>query len=120
MQLGLQSRVVQIESDVATLKERVNRLDNRVEQGFDKVDRRFDKLDQRFVSLDGKINDLDRRMTVMESRFFAVGESQARLHVDMCDLRRPLDAKFIWMVTTMIAFGSVLVAALAKGFHWIR
>ena len=41
-------------------------------------------------------------------------------NVDMGDLRRSLDTKFVWIVTTMIVFGTGLLVAMAKGFHWLK
>ena len=46
----------------------------------------------------------------MEHEFGNVKENQARLHVDLRDLRNSLDNKFVWMVTTLIAFGAALPA----------
>jgi hypothetical protein len=56
----------------------------------------------------------------MEHAFGGVSENQGRLHVDLRDLRSSLDSKFMWIVTTMIAFGTTLLAAMAEGFHWLK
>jgi len=111
--LRLEPRVARIESDVDSLKETVARLDR-------KFDERFDKLDGKINSLDGKVNGIDKRMAVMEHGFDDVRRHQASLNIDLRDLRRSLDAKFIWIVTIMIAFGAALLAAMAKGFHWLK
>jgi hypothetical protein len=103
--LRLEPRVARIESDVGSLKETVTRLDK--------------KFDERFDKLDGKVNGIDKRMAVMEHGFDDVRRHQANLNIDLRDLRRSLDAKFIRIVTTMIAFGAALLAAMAKGFHWL-
>ena len=77
-------------------------------------------VEEKFEKLDGKINGLDKRMVVMETEFGGLKENQARFGVDLRDLRSSLDTKFIWwIVTTMIAFGTALLAAMAKGFHWL-
>lgn len=98
----LEPRVARIESDVASLKETSEKLDK-------KVDR-----------LDEKVSHLDKRMAVMEHAFGSVSENQGRLHDDLRDLRSSLDTKFMWIVTTMIAFGTALLAAMAEGFHWLK
>jgi chromosome segregation ATPase len=144
----LEPRVARIESDVANLKETVDRLDkkvdrleDKVDQRFDKVDERFDKVDQRFdklderfdevdqrfekiderfLTLDSDVNNLDKTMAVMERGSQDVRETQGRLHIELQHLRSSLDAKFLWIVTTMIAFGTALLAAMAKGFHWLK
>lgn len=43
-----------------------------------------------------------------------------RLDDKFDELRRSLDSKFIWIVTTMFAFGAALLATMAKGFHWLK
>lgn len=115
--VGLEPRVARIEADVANLKETVTRLDKKFDRLDEKIDVRFlsldrkiderflsldRKIDDRFLNLDGKVNALNQGMVVMER-----------------ELRRSLDTKFIWIVTTMIAFGAALLAAMAKGFHWL-
>src|SRR5579863_979391 len=137
----LEPRVARIEADVASLKDSVARLDqkvdrldervderfNKVDDRFDKVDDRFDKVDEKFAKidekfamLDGKVNTLDKRMAVFECGLEGLRENQARFHDDLNGLRGSLDAKFIWIVTTMITFGIALLAAMAKGFHWLQ
>lgn len=130
--VGLEPRVARIEADVANLKETVTRLEEKVDERFDKVDERFDKVDERFDKvderferiderfgrIDAKLNQLDQGMTVMESRFEGLTKIQTSLDTDLRELRKSLDSKFLWIVTTMIAFGSALLAAMAKGFHW--
>lgn len=122
----LEPRVARIEADVASLKDSVVRLDEKVDERFDKIDKRFDKVDERFARvdekfamLDGKINTLDKRMAVFECGLEGLRVNQARFHDDLNGLRGSLDTKFIWIVTTMIAYGSALLAAMAKGFHWL-
>ncbi|MDE2450726.1 MAG: hypothetical protein KGO22_17255 [Gammaproteobacteria bacterium] len=117
----LEPRVARIESDVANLKETVKKLDA-------KLERLDEKFDEKFERLDGKINHLGARMACMETEFGYLKESQARFGVDLrdlCsvdlrDLRSSLDTKFLWILTTMIAFGMALLAALAEGFHWVK
>lgn len=123
----LEPRVARIESDVASLKETVEKLDAKVERldrkldaRFEKLDERFERVDERFEKVDEKINHLGARMAFMESEFGNLKENQARFAVDLGDLRRSLDAKFMWIVTTMIAFGTALLAAMAEGFHWLK
>jgi chromosome segregation ATPase len=142
--VGLEPRVARIESDVANLKETATRIEKRfdkvddrfdkvderfekiderfdkVDERFEKVDERFDKVDERFQKLDGKVSDLGTRMTAMERGFALMRESQTMLHVDLRDLRNSLDIKFLWIVTTMIAFGGAILGAMAKGFHWLK
>ena len=133
----LEPRVARIESDVESLKKavdkldakvdrvdaKVDRLDAKFDEKFEKVDQKFEKLDGKingkFETLDGKINGLDKRMVVMETEFGGLKENQARFGVDLRDLRSSLDTKFLWILTTMIAFGTALLAAMAKGFHWL-
>ena len=105
----LEPRVARIESDVASLKET-----------GEKLDRKMDRLDEKVDRLDEKVSHLDKRMAVMERAFGGVSENQGRLHVDLRDLRGSLDTKFMWIVTTMIAFGTALLAAMAEGFHWLK
>lgn len=45
--------------------------------------------------------------------------NQLRCERKLLALRDSLDIKFIWIVSTMIAFGSALLWAMAKGFHWL-
>lgn len=125
--VGLGSQVARIESDVANIGEAVARIDKRIDrheekidERFDKVDERFDEIDERLDKVDGKVNDLDKRMAVMGSGLTQVAANQANLHIDLRELRSSLDMKFIWIVTTMIAFGVALLAAMAKGFHWLK
>lgn len=118
--VGLEPRVARIESDVINIKETVSRLDKRVDRLEDKIDERFDRVDERFDRIDGKVNNLDKRMAVMEHGFGNVIENQATLHIDLRELRRSVDSKFVWIVTTMIAFGAALLVAMAKGFHWLK
>lgn len=105
----LEPRVARIESDVANLKE-----------AAEKLDRNVDRLDGKVDRLDEKVSRLDKKMAVMEHALGGVSENQARLHVDLRDLRNSLDTKFVWIVTTMIAFGTALLAAMAEGFHWLK
>ncbi|MHB8815987.1 MAG: hypothetical protein ACYDAE_22375 [Steroidobacteraceae bacterium] len=56
----------------------------------------------------------------MDLRFDNMRDIQGRLHLDLLDLRRSLDTKFLWIMTIMIAFEAVLLAAMAKGFHWLK
>lgn len=109
----LEPRVARIESDVASIKEAVARIDKRVDRLDEKVDERFAKVDARF-------NGLDVRMAAMEQGFENLKENQAILHVDLRDLRNSLDIKFVWIVTTMIAFAVAILGAMAKGFHWLK
>lgn len=109
----LEPRVARIESDVANLKETVKKLDA-------KLERLDEKFDEKFERLDGKINHLGARMACMETEFGYLKENQARFGVDLRDLRSSLDTKFLWILTTMIAFGMALLAALAEGFHWVK
>lgn len=144
IQLG--PRVARIESDVETLKETVVRLDKRLDERFDKLDGKIDsldaklggkigsldakldgrfkslddKLDGKISSLDGTVNGIDKKVAVLEHGFDEMIRHQESLSMDLRDLRRSLDAKFIWIVTTMIAFGAALLAAMAKGFHWLK
>jgi chromosome segregation ATPase len=105
----LESRVARIESDVASLKET-----------GEKLGKKMDRLDGKVDRLDGKVSHLDERLAVMEHAFGGVSENQGRLHVDLRDLRSSLDSRFMWIVTTMIAFGTALLAAMAEGFHWLK
>lgn len=107
--IRLEPRVARIESDVANLKETVAKLDQKV-----------DRLDEKVDRLDEKVNGLDKRMAIMECEVLNVRENQTRLHFDLRDLRGSLDSKFVWIVTTMIVFGTALLAAVAKGFHWLQ
>ena len=123
---GLEPRVARIESDVANLRETATRLDTRLDQvdeRFDQIDERLEsideKVDQRFDKLEGKVIHLGERMSAMEQGFQGMRENQSRLDVDLRELRSSLDRKFVWMVTTMIAFGTALLAAMARGFHWL-
>ncbi len=125
--VGLDSRVARIESDVANIGEavvridkRMDRLDEKIDGRFDRIDERFAKVDENFAKLDGKVNDLDKRMAVMERGFTDLSANQVNLHIDLRQLRSSLDTKFVWIVTTMIAFGMALLAAMAKGFHWLK
>ena len=119
-EVRLEPRVARIESDVANLKETVGRLDKKVDRLDEKIDEKFEKIDERFKKLDEKVGGLDKRMVAMEVGFEHVKEGQATLHVDLRDMRNSLDAKFIWIVTTMFVFGAAILAAMAKGFHWLK
>lgn len=119
----LEPRIERIESDVATLKVSVQRLDDKVERLDEKVeqlDERVGGLDEKVERLDGKVDDLGIRMTAMETQLVGVRENQSSFLVDLRELRHSLDAKFIWILTAMIAFGMALLAAMAKGFHWLK
>lgn len=122
--VALEPRVARIEADVANLKDMVTGVDRKVDRLEEKMDDRFEKMEkrveERFSAPDGKINLLDRLVVVMEQSVNNISENQVRLHGDLRDLRNSLDSKFIWIVTTMIAFGSALLAAIAKGFHWLK
>jgi chromosome segregation ATPase len=107
--VGVAPRLARIESDVATLKVNVAQLDEKVE-----------RLDEKVERLDEKVDGLGNRMTAIESGFVGMNENQSRLYEGLRDLRNSLDTKFMWIVTTMIAFGTALIAAMAEGFHWIK
>ena len=90
---------VYVEESVGGLEPRVARIEADVanlKETVARLDKNIDRLDDKIDRLDDKIDD----------RF---GE-----------LRRSLDTKFIWIVTTMIAFGAALLATMAKGFHWLN
>jgi chromosome segregation ATPase len=133
----LEPRIARIESDVASLKETAVRLNgrfdqvderfkqvderfNQIDQRFDKIDRRFEKIDERFGKLDGKIEGLGLRMTRLEQGFDDMNESQTMMRMDLRDLRNSVDSKFLWILTTMFAFGAAILAAMAQGFHWFK
>ena len=74
---------------------------------------------------------LELRVARIEADVANLKETVARLDkkIDRLDdkiddrfgeLRRSLDSKFIWIVTTMIAFGAALLATMAEGFHWLK
>lgn len=85
-----------LEPRVARIEADVANLKDAVARLDNKIDRLDDKIDDRFENLD------------------------QRLHADLGDLRRSLDTKFTWIVTTMIAFGAALLATMAEGFHWLK
>lgn len=58
-------------------------------------------------------------MNVMEHCLNTLIANQLRCERKLLALRDSLDIKFIWIVSTMIAFGSALLWAMAKGFHWL-
>jgi predicted nuclease with TOPRIM domain len=105
----LEPRVARIESDVVNLKETV-----------EKLDRKVDRLDEKVDRLGEKVDHLDKRMTIVERVLAGVGKNQEAVHGDLRDLRGSLDTKFLWIVTTMIVFGTALLAAMAQGFHWLN
>ena len=71
-------------------------------------------LKETVTRLDKKVERLDQKI---DDRFEKLDQ---RLHAGLGDLRRSLDTKFIWIVTTMIAFGAAMLATMAKGFHWLK
>ena len=91
----LMPRVARIEADVSSLKEDVSGL----------------KKD---------VAGLKEDVAGLKENVRSLREGQGRLHDDLRDLRGSLDTKFIWIVTTMIAFGTALLAAMAEGFHWLK
>jgi len=111
--VGLEPRLVRIESGVAALDARMGRVEQRLDQLDGKVDRLGERLGER---MDG----LGARVAVVEADTRNIKENLGNLEGAVRDLRNSLDVKFIWIVTTMIAFGSALLAAMAKGFHWLK
>ena len=109
----LEPRVARIESDVASLKGVVEKLDA-------KVDRLDERIHAKFERLDGKINHLGTRMAAVESEVGNIKENLTGFAIALRDLRSSLDSKFMWILTTMIAFGMALLAAMAEGFHWFK
>ena len=95
-------RIVRIEADVAGL-------------GKDVAELKKDVSD-----LKKDVSGLKEDVSGLKEKVDALGVNQARFHDDLRDLRGSLDSKFIWIVTTMIAFGTALLAAMAKGFHWFE
>jgi hypothetical protein len=84
------------------------------------LDARAERVEKKVDQLDDKVDALDRRAAVVEVNTGNINQNVARLEVDVRDLRSSLDTKFIWIASTMIGFGVALLAAMAKGFHWVK
>ena len=100
---------VPVEEDVVQLVPRVARIE--ADLAVLKVDVADLKVDVVGLKVD---------MAVLKEAVSDLRVNQARFGDDLRDLRGSLDTKFIWIVSTMIAFGTALLAAMAEGFHWLK
>jgi hypothetical protein len=98
-----------MESDGTTIKEAVIRLDMRVEERFDQVRQKFEKLDQRYASLDGRSTIHDDDLPIRQH-----GRESGPAAYRPARPAPVADCKFVGMLTTTIAFGSAMVAALPR------
>jgi chromosome segregation ATPase len=117
--LGLEPRLVRIESAVTGLDARVERVEKRVER------------------LDDKVDALDRRVAIVEVNTENIKQNLGKVEVDVRDMRKSMEQKFesldtelrgisrlligviITFFTTLIGFGAAILGVLAKGLHWL-
>lgn len=100
----------------AEMDGRFDKIDGRfekVDERFAKVDERFDKVDKKFdafhAEMDSRFDKVDKKFDAfhaeMDSRFDKVDE-----HFDKLDTK--IDGNLKWMMSTMIAMGAAIIAAV--------
>ena len=92
----LREDIQDLGNEVREVRRSVQRLDEKLDSGLERLDA---KIDAKIGGLDAKIGDkiegLDAKMDAKIER-----------------LRQDMDVRFRWVLTTMVAVGALIVAAL--------
>jgi len=98
--------VAYLREDLQDLRNDVRRLDTKIDNLRQDVDARIDGLRQ---DMDARIDGLRQDM---EARFGIMNDRIDGLSNDIEELRREMGSYVRWMITTMVAVGALIVAAI--------
>ncbi|WP_428485388.1 hypothetical protein [Rhodopila sp.] len=107
--VDMEARLAVLEHIAKTTVAALERLEQRQDQLLDRMDRRFDALDHKFQAVDRKFEAVDRKFEAMDRKLEAKFDTLASRH----------HADFLWLLAMNIATIGSLLAAMARGFHWL-
>jgi hypothetical protein len=106
---GMEARIAVLEHIAKTTAATLERLEQRQEVLIDRIDQRqeafLDRMDRRFDAVDRRFEAVDRRFEASDRRFDTVVAQQR--------------SDFLWLVAMNVATIGSLLAAMARGFHWL-
>jgi hypothetical protein len=106
---GMEARIAVLEHIAKTTAATLERLEQRQEILIDRIDQRqeafLDRMDRRFDAVERRFEAVDRRFEASDRRFDTVVAHQR--------------SDFLWLVAMNVATIGSLLAAMARGFHWL-
>ena len=117
-ELDLRERTIRVEEELKHQREMMlegfKQMDKRFEQvdkRFEQVDKRFEQVDKRFEQVYKRFEQVDKRFEQVEKRFEQVDKRFDLIHGEIMAIHHEIKLLMRWGFGTLIAVGSLIVAA---------